>query len=122
VLWSVEVEPPEGVAEDFVLHALSFAGVAFDLDAGTRRSEHIEAVGGAYLVNAEEVGTVADDDDAMQAVGSGDDGKAMDRLVGAGAFGFGDDVRLGNPGAFKVLLAHGSFGELVAAIAAESDD
>ena len=59
-----------------MLNALSLAGVAFNRDAGARRGKHVEAVGGADLVNAEEVGAVADDDDAMQAVGAGDYGEA----------------------------------------------
>ena len=40
----IQVEAPEGVAEDLVLNALGFVGVAFDGHAGTRRGQDVEAV------------------------------------------------------------------------------
>ena len=105
-----------------MLHALGLAGVAFDLDARARRGEHIEARGGANLVDAEQMGGVADNDNAAQIVGACDDGEAPDGLVGAGAFGFGNDVGLGNTCANQVILPDLALGELVAAIPAQGYD
>ena len=105
-----------------MLYALCLAGIAFNRYARARRGKHVEAVGGADLVNAEEVSAVADHDNATHSVGAGDDRETLDRFIGAGALGFSDDVRLGNTCAFKILLSHSAFGILIAAIAAESDD
>ena len=99
------METPECVAQNLVFNTFCFAGIAFDGDAWTRRGQDIEAVGRAYLVNAEQMGRVADNDDAAQIIGAGDDREAMDGLVGAGALGFGDDVGLGNADAYQVLFA-----------------
>ena len=116
------MEAPEGVAGDLVFYALGFSGVAFDGYARARRGENVEAVGGADLMDAEEMGAIADDDDAMKTIGAGDYGETAHGLVGAGAFGFSDGVGLGNAGADEVLLADCTFRELVAAVAAEGDD
>ena len=118
----VEAEAPQGVAEDFVLNALSLTGIAFNRYAWARRGKHVEAIRGADLVNAEQVSAVADHDNAMHSVGSGDDRETLDGFIGARALGFSDNVGLGNTSAFKILLPHGAFGILIAAIAAESDD
>jgi hypothetical protein len=116
------MEAPEGIAEDLVLDTFALAGGAFDGDPGAGRGEDVEAVGSADLVNAEEVGGVADNDDALEIVGTGNDGEAVDGFVGARAFGFGDDVGVRDAGADQILLANAALGVLVAAITAEGDD
>ena len=103
------MKAPEGVAEDFVLHALGFAGVAFDGNAGARRSEHAESVGCADLMDAEEMGGIAHNDNAPEVIGACDDCQSPDRFVGTGAFGFGDDVRIGNTCSDEVIAADGAF-------------
>ena len=71
-----------------MLDAFAFAAGTFDGNAGAGRGEHVEAVGGADLVNAEEVGAIADDDDALEIVGAGNDGEAVDGLDRCWCFRF----------------------------------
>ena len=99
----VQMQPPERVAEDLVLYTLGLIRLAFNRNARTRRCENIQPICCAYLVNAEEVRGVADDHNALEAVGVGNDGEAMDRLIGAGALGFSDDVGLRNADALQIF-------------------
>jgi len=105
-----------------VLDALTLAGGAFDRHAGAGRRKYVKTVGGANLVNAEEVGGIADDDDALKVVRAGYDSKTMDRLIGAGAFSFGDDVGVRYPSTDEVLFTDAALGVLVATVSAQSDD
>src|ERR1035441_6417856 len=73
-------------------------------------------------MNAEEMRSVADDDQPPQAVGAGNHGDAAGRLLGVAALGFGDDGALGNAHALQVLAAHGAFVVLVAPISAQGDE
>ena len=75
-----------------MLNAFALSGWALDGHARAGRGEDIEAVGGAYLVYPEEVGGSADNDDAVKVVGTSEDSEPVYRLIGTGAFGFGDDV------------------------------
>ena len=72
----MQVQAPQGVAEDFVRHALDLERAVSGLGRGAGRGEHIEAFGGADGVNAEQVRAIADDDQAAQPVGARDDGDA----------------------------------------------
>ena len=116
------MKAPEGVAGNFVLYALGFSSVAFNGYAGTRRREDVQAIGGADLMDAEEMSAITYYDDAMKAVGASNDGEAADGLISTGAFGLGDGVRLGNAGADEILLADSTLRELVTALAAQNDD
>ena len=116
------MKAPEGIAGNFVLYALGFSSVAFDGHAGPWRREDVQAIGGADLMDAEEMSAIAYYDDAMKAVGASNDGEAADGLISTGAFGLGDGVRLGNAGADEILLADSALRELVTALAAQNDD
>jgi len=116
------MKAPEGIAGNFVLYALGFSSVAFNGYARTRRSEDVQAIGGADLMDAEEMSAITYYDDAMKAVGACNDGEAADGLISTGAFGLRDGVRLGNAGADEILLADSALRELVTALAPQNDD
>ena len=118
----IQVKAPEGVAQNLVLDPLGFAGAAFDGHAGTRRGEHVQAVGGADRVNAEQVRAVADDHQAAQAVGAGDHGDAAPtpsvlRLSVSAMM-----ADSGTPMLIRYSRPTRALGELVAAVAAQRDD
>ena len=58
------MKAPEGIAGNFVLYALGFSSVAFNGYARTRRSEDVQAIGGADLMDAEEMSAITYYDDA----------------------------------------------------------
>jgi len=116
------MKAPKGVAEDLVFHALGLSSIAFDLDTGTRRGEDIKTVCRADLMDAEKVGSVADHNDTMKRIGTGDGGEAANSLVGAGALDFGDDVSLGYVGDDQVLLTDLPLGKLVSAVTTQGDN
>src|ERR1039457_1362832 len=118
---SVQIEPPGRVAENLMLDTLSLFFAALDSHTRPGRGEHVQAVGGADFMNAEEMRSVADDDQPPQAVGAGNHGDAAGRLLGVAALGFGDDVALRYTHAHQVLAAHGTFVVLVAAVSTQGD-
>ena len=61
---SVQMEPPGRVAENLMLDSLSLFCPALDFHAGPGRSKYVQTFGGADFMNAEEMRSVADDDQA----------------------------------------------------------
>ena len=87
----MQAQSPEGVGDDFVADLLPFAGAADGGDLGARRCQDRHARGFKNLADTEDVGGIADDDDAFEAVGLGNHDDALCGFRRGAALGFGDD-------------------------------
>ena len=105
-----------------MLDAFAFAAGTFDGNAGAGRGEDVEAVGGTDLVNAEEVGGITDDDNALEIVGAGNDGEAADRLSVLVLSVSAMMSESGTPAPTRYCCPTAAFGVLVTAVATQSDD
>src|SRR4051812_2611004 len=106
---SIEVQPPDGVGEDFVPDGIGVLLGGFEAGVGTRGSEHVEAVSLADGVDAEHVGAVTDDDEAAEVVGPGDHRSAARGFRSAAAMGLGNDDRFGDAAADEVTAPDFAF-------------
>lgn len=105
----VQMEPPGGVTGDFVGNAPEVVPLRDGAAEWTRRCVDMQSVGFAQLVNAEQVGAVADDVDGVKIVLDGNEGKGRNRLLSVVAVGFGNDMGLGNAVGYEVIATDAAF-------------
>ena len=120
----VEVEAEACVAEHLVEVALSKVVVGDVAVGGAGGGVDVEVLLAAEVLDAEEVGSVGDDDEVVEVVGAGDLGEVVDLLLGVGGVGVEEDVVVGDALGEEVVAGYGSFGAAGVGVgaAAQGDD
>jgi hypothetical protein len=119
-----EAEAEGGVAEDLVGVAFGEIEVVDVAEGWAGRGVDVEAHALAEDGDAEEVGGVGDDDYVMEVVGAGDLGEAGYLLAGVEGVGFGDDRGRGDAVGEEIIAADAAFGfaGVLVGASAEGDD
>src|ERR1035437_9602737 len=119
---SMEVQPPERVAQNLMGEAIDFRSPPLDGDVRPGRRKDVKTIGGANLMDPEQMRSIADDYEPAQTVGVGNHSNPAGRFLRIAAPGLGDDCGFRNAHDHQVFASHRAFGILVAAVSTQRDD